>query len=196
MKKNTIFTLIILVLSFSLTTFSSAETKSDVELLPEITLTVPENEAQIQYLGLKEKPGTPFTLGDIDADILMIELFSMYCPYCQKAAPTVNELYERMEQIKGPDLKLVIIGIGANNTELEVETFRKGFDIPFPLFADPDMSIYNSLAGAGTPGFVGCKKDGEKSVIFFRKSGGFTDHSEFLSNLLNRAGLEGASHAR
>ena len=83
----------------------------------------------------------------------MIELFSMYCPYCQKAAPTVNELYEKMEQVKRPDLKLVIIGIGANNTDLEVDTFRKGFDIEFPLFSDPDMSIYNTLEGKGTPGF-------------------------------------------
>lgn len=196
MKKNIMIFLITCILSFTFGGLSIAETKSDIELLPDIILTVPENKADIEYLGLKGEAGAPFALKDIDADILMIELFSMYCPYCQQAAPTVNELYEKMEQIKQPDLKLVIIGIGANNTDLEVDTFRKGFDILFPLFSDPDMSIYNKLAGAGTPGFIGCKKDGEKNVIFFRKSGGFTDHVEFLNKLLRSAGLKEAGHVR
>jgi len=191
MKKSIIFALLFFIVSFIFTGTSIAETKSETELLPDITLTVPENAAHVQYLGLKGEPGTPFKISEIDADILMIELFSMYCPYCQKAAPTINELYEKMEQIKRPDLKLVIIGIGANNTDLEVDTFRHGFDIVFPLFSDPDLSIYNALAGAGTPTFIGCKKEGDdKNLIFFRKSGGFKDPSGFLDDLINHSGLK------
>ncbi|MBU0945143.1 MAG: TlpA family protein disulfide reductase [Proteobacteria bacterium] len=196
MKNTTILALIISILSFFFPAPSNAETSSDVEVLPEITLTVPDNKGYIQYLGLKGEPGTSFSLNDIDADILLIELFSMYCPYCQNVAPTVNELYEKIEQTKRPDLKLVIIGIGANNTDLEVDIFRQGFDIAFPLFSDSDMSIYNTLAGAGTPGFIGCRKDGEKSVIFFRESGGFTDHSQFLADLLHRAGVKEVDRVR
>ncbi len=190
MRKTSVLTLLIFFVSFFITVTSIADTKSDVELLPDVTLTVPENREYIQYLGLKGEPGTAFMLSNIDADILVIELFSMYCPHCQKAAPAVNELYEKMEQMKRPDLKLVIIGIGANNTNLEVDTFRKGFDIAFPLFSDPDLSISRTLASAGTPTFIGCKKDGDKSVIFFRKSGRFTDPPEFLNNLLNLSGLK------
>lgn len=191
MKKCIIFALLFFIASFVFTSTSIAETKSETELLPDITLTVPANTAHIKYLGLKGEPGTPFKISDIDADILMIELFSMYCPYCQKAAPTINELYEKMEQKKRPDLKLVIIGIGANNTDLEVDTFRHGFDIAFPLFSDPDLSIYETLAGAGTPTFIGCKKgEAGKNLIFFRKSGGFKDPSEFLDGLINRSGLK------
>ena len=96
-----------------------------------------------------------------------------------------------MEQVKREDLKPVIIGIGANNTDLEVDTFREGFGIKFPLFSDPDMSIYNTLAGKGTPGFIGCKKgDGNKTVIFLRKSGGFPDANAFFDNLLSTSGLQ------
>lgn len=162
---------------------------TETEPLPDVTLKVPENKDHIKYLGLKQEPGSEFNLSQIDADVLMIELFSMYCPYCQNAAPKVNKLYEMMEQNKREDMKLVIIGIGANNTDLEVETFRKGFDIRFPLFSDPDLSIYKTLAGAGTPTFIGCKKDKENnSLIFFRKSGGFIDPAEFLDDLLKRSG--------
>lgn len=191
MRNATVVILFVFAVALFFAGIVNAETKSDVELLPDITLTVPENKAHVEYLGLKGEAGTPFKLTDIDADILMIELFSMYCPYCQKAAPTVNELYEKMEQVKRPDLKLVIIGIGANNTDLEVDTFREGFGIQFPLFSDPDMTIYNTLEGKGTPGFIGCKKgDGNKTVIFHRKSGGFPDASAFLDNLLNESGLQ------
>ena len=190
MRKTKVLTTVIFIVSFFITITSIAATKSDVELLPDITLTVPENKDYIRYLGLKGKPGTEFKLGDIDADILVIELFSMYCPHCPKAAPTVNELYEKMEEIKRPDLKLVIIGIGASNTSLEVDTFRKGFKIVFPLFPDPDLHIYYALKGAGTPTFIGCKKDGGKSLIFFRKSGRFKDPLEFLNNLLNRSNIK------
>jgi len=191
MKKNTLFVLLFFFILFFLPGMSLADTKSDVELLPDITLTVPENTAHAQYLGLTGEPGTPFSLSQIDANILLIELFSMYCPYCQKAAPAINELYEKMEEMKRQDLKLVIIGIGANNTDLEVDTFRHGFDIAFPLFSDPDLSIYKALAGAGTPTFIGCKQERDnKSLIFFRKSGGFKDASEFLTDLLDRSGIE------
>lgn len=176
---------------FFITSSVNATSESDVELLPDITLKVPENKAHAEYLGLKGDAGTPFKLSDIDADILMVELFSMYCPFCQKAAPTVNELYQEMEKRKRPDLKLVIIGIGANNTDLEVNTFRDEFSIQFPLFSDSDMAIYKTLEGKGTPGFIGSKKgDAGKSVIFYRKSGGFTDVPAFLDNLLNESGLK------
>ncbi len=181
--------LITLTLLFFFTTASVAQQKTDLKPLPDITLTVPENNKYAQYLGLTGAPGTPFTLDDIDADVLVIELFSMYCPYCQNAAPTVNELYAKMEQLKRPDFKAVLIGIGANNTELEVETFRKGFDIAFPLFADSEMSIYKALSGAGTPTFIICKKVDGKKVIVFTKPGGFTDAQEFLDLLLRRAGF-------
>ncbi|MBW1822144.1 MAG: hypothetical protein JRI92_10365 [Deltaproteobacteria bacterium] len=118
MKKITTFILLVFTMPFFFTDISIADTKPDIELLPDITLTVPENTKHIQYLGLKGEAGTPFKISEIDADILMIELFSMYCPYCQKAAPTVNKLYKKMGQVKRPDLKLVIIGIGVKNTVL------------------------------------------------------------------------------
>ena len=47
-----------------------------------------------EYLGVSGSPGELFAVKDIDTDILLIELFSMYCPFCQEEAPSVNELYE------------------------------------------------------------------------------------------------------
>lgn len=189
MKHILIICFLVITLHHTLNISSAASTQPELEPLPDTTLVTPENSDHIKYLGLKGKAGDPFRLSDIDADILMIELFSMYCPTCQRAAPYVNELYDLLEQRNRPDLKLVIIGIGANNTDLEVETFRKGFDIKFPLFSDPDLSLYKTLAGAGTPTFIGCKRDGDGSrQIFYRKPGGFRDAELFLKHVMERSG--------
>lgn len=190
MRKTTFAILITLFVSFCFQTVSIADNQAEKEAFPDITLTIPDNPDQVKYLGLKGEAGTPFKVSDIKADILIIELFSMYCPYCQKAAPAVNELYKLMQEKTKPNLKLVIIGIGANNTDLEVDTFRNTFNIEFPLFSDPDMTNYKALAGKGTPGFIGSQKDKDSNtIIFYRKSGAFPDTAEFLKNIISKSGI-------
>lgn len=157
--------------------------------LPEFTLRVPDNDVYREYLGLNGEVGSEFTLADIDADVLLIELFSMYCPFCQEEAPLVNELHQAMEEYSRPDLKVKIIGLGANNSEFEVDHFRSTYNVQFPLFADPDMTMYNALEGKGTPGFIGCSRtDDENFVIVLRQSGGFYQANEFLNELLQKSG--------
>jgi peroxiredoxin len=162
----------------------------ETEFLPDITLTVPENEFYRSYLGLTAAAGESFVLADVKADIVLIELFSMYCPYCQKEAPLVNELFEKMQEVskRGPIVK--IIGLGASNSQFEVEHFRDTYNIPFPLFPDQDMSMYKALGGAGTPGFIGCRlQEGERPVIVLRNSGGFYSSDDFLQELIMKADL-------
>jgi peroxiredoxin len=162
------------------------------ELMPEIILPLPENPEHLAYLGLENTAADTFSVADIDADVVLIELFSMYCPYCQKEAPLVNELYEMMNGLpeSGPSVK--IIGIGASNSEFEVGHFRDTYDIDFPLFPDQDLSIYKALSGAGTPGFIGIRIDPKATSepqIVLRQSGGFHSKEEFLAELVGYAGF-------
>jgi len=164
-------------------------TKNVSEVLPEVKLPVPGNETHKKYLGLTGKAGESFTLADIQADILLIELFSMYCPFCQHEAPLVNDLYARTEMVSktGPVVK--IIGLGASNTQFEVEYFAETYDVTFPLFPDKDMSMYHALGGAGTPTFIGCRLQGDSRKIVLRRSGGFMSADDFLKKLINYADL-------
>ncbi len=159
------------------------------EPLPNLTLKVPDNDAYRDYLGLKGQPGEDFTFEDIDADVLLIQLFSMYCPFCQEEAPNVNALHQAMLDFSQQDFKVKIIGLGANNSEFEIDHFRNTYDVKFPLFPDQDMSMYNTLGGKGTPGFIGSRKgDDNHYSIVLRQSGGFYQVEEFFNELLRKSG--------
>ncbi|MBP1751032.1 MAG: putative rane protein, partial [Deltaproteobacteria bacterium] len=58
---------------------------------PDIKFPVPSDKPEREYLGLSGK--NTFRVGDINADIVIIEVFSFYCSTCQAQAPRVNELY-------------------------------------------------------------------------------------------------------
>jgi thiol-disulfide isomerase/thioredoxin len=158
------------------------------ELLPEITLSVPQEPEHQKYLGLPDKG--QFTIPKIKAEVVLIEFFSMYCPYCQDAAPTVNQFYSKIENNSNLKKKIRLIGIGVGNSPYEVDVFRKKYDIGFPLFPDADFSIHKLLGEVRTPYFIGIKimEDGTHH-IFYSKLGGFDDVDKFLDLMVQLSGL-------
>lgn len=181
--------LLLLLLSGSDFCFSSS--LQAAEALPSITLSIPENPQHRDYLGIDGNGGEEFILDEIDADILIIELFSMYCPYCQAEAPLVNELHSLARQQEEKGITIKIIGLGASNSQFEVEQFGKKYAIEFPLFPDKNLGMYKKLGGEGTPGFLGCLiKEGRQSEIILRQSGGFDSADTFLHRLLQQAGYK------
>lgn len=185
---SSLILLILLALCLLPPTIATAAS-GEKELLPSLTLVVPDNEEYRKYLGLTGAPGDTFTIEDIEADVLLIELFSMYCPFCQEEAPNVNALYEAMREFSKPDFTVKIIGLGANNSAFEVDHFRNTYDVRFPLFPDQDMHMYNALGGKGTPGFIGCRREANNQYsIILRQSGGFYHVEDFFNELLRKSG--------
>ena len=157
--------------------------------LPSIALPIPKSAEEKAYLGLSGS-GT-FKIPQIKADVVIIEIFSMYCPYCQKDAPGINELYDLIQ--KNPDLrdKIKIIGIGAGNSAFEIETFKKNFSVSFPLFPDQDYVIHQACGEVRTPYFIGVKTQKDKShQIFLSQQGGFPGAQAFIEQILKESGLK------
>ena len=137
------------VLAGSPAAAQSAQPKPGDKLF-DFTLPVPADRADRTYLGLSGW-GKTFKMADIKANLVLIEILSMYCPFCQKEAPLVNQLYEAIE--KDPALKgrIKIIGIGAGNSAYEVEVFRKRYNVPFPVFPDADYDIHKKCGEVTHP---------------------------------------------
>jgi len=173
------------------TAMASAVTKPPSEggVLPEIVLTGPKILDQQKYLGLSGE--NTFTIPQIKASVVIVEIFSMYCPYCQAEAPSLNELYYKIQNNSSLKDHFKLIGIATGNSTFEVEHFRSTYQIPFPLFPDDDFSIHKKIGQVRTPYFfaVGINKDGTHRILYSHE-GRLENHDQLIKLLLQRAGLK------
>ena len=159
------------------------------EMLPTINLSIPKSPAERSYLGLSGDGS--FKIPQIKAKLVVIEIFSMYCPFCQKDAPGINKLYSLIED--NPDLKnkIKLIGIGAGNSPYEVEVFKKTYGVPFPLFPDKDFVIHKACGEVRTPYFIVVKinDDGTHRIVH-SQLGEYPGAQPFLELILKASGLK------
>jgi peroxiredoxin len=117
--------------------------------LPQFTLDVPSSEKEQQYLGLKNPK--PFSLSEISAKLIVIEIFSVYCPHCRKQAPQLNKLYKLIQQDPklSQDIKMIAVAAGADQSK--TDKWKETFHIPFPVLADQDTEIWKKFGQPGVP---------------------------------------------
>jgi peroxiredoxin len=158
------------------------------EILPGFGLTVPGESADRSYLGLSR--GGSFKIPQISAQVVILEVFSMYCPFCQKEAPNINRLYQLIEENPNLKGKIKLIGIGAGNSSYEVNVFKARYSIPFPLFPDSDYSIHGLLGSVRTPYFIAVKISGDGTHrVIYSKLGAFESAESFLKLIIRSAGI-------
>lgn len=182
MKK--IIILSILLPCLLLTTLSLAAGPPKIgSPLPDITLTAPKDSAEKDYLGWGW--GKSFKIPETQAPYVLIEIFSMYCPYCQGEAPNVNKLFAKIQADPKLKDKIKLIGIGVGNTTFEVKTFKTKYKVPFPLFPDADYVIHKQVGEVRTPYFIGVKlnADGTTKVIY-SQLGVLGDVDQFLNQFV------------
>jgi thiol-disulfide isomerase/thioredoxin len=191
MKKVLLSTILAGLLIFQFITYPAAAEVKPPEvgsILPEIILNVPKEPEHQKYLGLTGE-GT-FKIPEIKGKVVIFEIYSMYCPFCQKEAPIVNQLFQNIESNEDLKGKVKLIGIGVGNSVFEVDFFRKTYDVKFPLFSDVDFAVHKIIGEVRTPYFVGIKinADGTHKVIY-SKLGTIKNADEFLSLIVQLSGL-------
>ena len=191
MKKNlmSLTVMILLFLAFISPALAANKPPEKGETLPVMNLPIPKNPEERNYLGLSGSGS--FKIPQIKAKVVIIEIFSMYCPYCQKDAPGVNELFRLIEN--NPDIKnkIKLIGIGAGNSSYEVEVFKKTYTVPFPLFPDKDFTIHKVCGEVRTPYFMVVKinEDGTHQIVH-NQLGNYPGAEPFLDIVLKASGLK------
>jgi thiol-disulfide isomerase/thioredoxin len=157
--------------------------------LPDFTLPIPGSSAERDYLGLSSRGN--FTVPDIKAKVVLIEVLSMYCPFCQKEAPIVNQLYQAVEGNPGYKGKIKLIGIGVGNSAYELDVFRKRYNVPFPLFPDADFTLHKLLGETRTPYFIAVRINEDRThKVVYSKAGSLGEVTAFIETLAKLGGLK------
>lgn len=127
------------------------------DVLPPFSMEALALDEDAAALGLASN--APFTLKDIDAQYVLIEIIGVYCPICHEQAPALTKLYKQLKRAK-LDSKIKMLGIAAGGTPMEVRHIR-GKDYIYPVAHDTEYEIYASFSEPKTPFTMIVDKEGK-----------------------------------
>ena len=146
--------------------------------LPRSILPGPDSQQTLSYLGLTTTE--PYTISQIGAKLILIEVLSALCGHCQANAPEMNRLYQviRSDDDLARDVK--IIGICTGNDKIKTDAFRTNFKVQFPLIPDEHYSIALTVKVKETPTMVLVTQSGK---VLWSHSGEIRDFDGLLKDL-------------
>ncbi len=116
---------------------------------PETPLPVPDDHGHRHYLGTSAK--NSFTLKEVKADLIVVEILSVHCHSCQRQIKAYNELYQLIDADPQTSGRIKMIGIAAGNTPTEASQFIKRYNARFPIIPDPRYQLYNAIGETRAP---------------------------------------------
>ena len=189
MKKNIIILIVFFILLVAVATYAADVNPPQVGgVFPEIELLKPADPVYLKYLGISGSGS--FKIQQIKADVVIVEIFSMYCPHCQAEAPAINDLYQLIEENAALKGKIKMIGIGTGNSIYETDIFKKKYSVKFPLVPDGDFKIHKIMGEVRTPYFIVVKLKGKRADVIYSKAGALGDNKSFLEEIVKSAGLK------
>ncbi len=149
---------------------------SEGKILPKITLLAPCSAQEKQYLGLNKLE--TFTLSQIQSKLIVLEVFSVYCPHCRKQAPKLNKIYKLVQDDSLLSNNVKMIGIASGAKQDNVDKWKAALHVPYPIFSDKEAIIWNKFGKPGIP----CTMlvDGKGKVLAIHL--GVTEDEEHLFN--------------
>ncbi len=125
--------------------------------LPSFQLQAPQSEDDLKYLGVG---ATTFELKNVKAQLLIVEILGVYCPYCYEQAPLFKKLYDRLQRKKIGD-RVKMLGVAAGGTRAEVEHLRTNGSYDFPIVPDESYAVHKLLGEPRTPFTMLLSKEGK-----------------------------------
>ncbi|MGA8181452.1 MAG: redoxin domain-containing protein [Desulfobacterales bacterium] len=189
MRKSTFLLSMILFLSWFFGGYLKKAEAKPITLIkagdffPEVPMQVPEDAKERAYLGLTK--GKTFTLKQVKADLVVVEILNVYCPICQLQASVYNNLYNLIENDPETKGRIKLIGIAAGNGKLEVKDFRDKRNVPFPVLPDQYFEMHRAIGGSRTPFTIYVRQDpsGHAGVVLGSHLGLDRNHKQLFVEL-------------
>jgi len=120
------------------------------ESFPEVSLPRPRDDAAGAYLGLAPEQQS-FTLSQVRARVVLVELLNVLCPHCQKQTKPYNQLYQRLEQDPVTRGRVKMLGVAVANSREQIEDFVTVYSVAFPVISDEHFQLHRALRAGQTP---------------------------------------------
>jgi peroxiredoxin len=189
MRRLTFSLSMIFLVSWSLGGYLKKAEAKTMELIkagdffPEVPMQVPEDAKDRAYLGLSE--GKTFTLKQVKADLVVVEIINVYCPICRLQASIYNKLFNLIENDPETKARIKLIGIAAGNGNAEVKDFRDKRDVPFPILPDRYFEMHRAIGGSRTPFTIYVRQDpsGRAGVVMGTHLGADQNYKRLFADL-------------
>ncbi len=154
------------------------------DVFPPVEMPVPENPSDRIYLGLEGKTGL-FSLTDVNGDVVLVEILNVYCPHCQAQTDPYNRLFQLISEDPETRGRIRMLGVAVANDQREVKIFRKKYEVPFPMIADPRFQVHQAVGGSATPFtiFVRQAPGGGPGIVADTHLGTDFDHEALFARL-------------
>lgn len=133
---------------------------------PQVVMPVPAEPQDRAYLGLRG--AETFTLSDVQADVVLVEILNTHCFSCRKQVQSNRKLFRRINSDPNTKVKIKIFGLAAGNNAVEVRQFREKYRVAYPIIPDPDFRLHGATGFSKTPFSLYIRKDpntGEGRIV-------------------------------
>jgi peroxiredoxin len=120
-------------------------------------LPVPELGDDLLLPGINKGMET-FALEDIKSPALVLLVYDLYCPACQKSARNMKYMAEK---INDAFPAIPTLGVGSGDTPFEAKAFKSKFKLPFPCISDREKSVAEHYEVKKTPSVIVLMRKGE-----------------------------------
>lgn len=160
-KRNTLrifFLLPTILLFFVQSASAEGALPKKGDAVPALAMHSPVEKSDIAYLGLGS--GETFSIADIDAELVFLEIVGVYCTICHKHAPDMRRFFSKLQ--KNPKLngKVKALALAVGATPMEVAFLKEKFKAKYPIVTDGDFSAHKLLGEPDTPFSMLMKKNG------------------------------------
>ena len=129
--------------------------KSDVQKIPNREVGVFEKGKEASDVTLLDFDGYTHTLSSFEGEVVILDYWAAWCPFCVEEMPILQEIHEEYEDV-------VVIGVHRTDTESKDAglRFAENRGAEYLLVTDRNGDLYNAAGGFGMPVAVYIDKEG------------------------------------
>lgn len=138
---------------------SSGGTGRPSGLAPGIALFAPEERRPLPVLEGTTLTGSNLSTKDLDAEVLVVNLWGSWCPPCRAEMPALVRISQQYRE-RG----VSVLGINTRDDDDEANAFVRRFKVGFPSLVDENgeltLALRNVIAANAVPSTIVVDRDG------------------------------------